>query len=191
MNLPETAVRSIVISSLLAVTAGCGRQRRETTGKAPPPAVVAPNPFDRTKLTVERGVFYQRAGSQIVAELHSPLLTAHPGSAVGQLESVEGYFYQNGKRSLHFRAPLASIDDRRRLVILDKGITAESLLAPSRFSAARVEWRWTVPNGLIATGGVQFQRAATTITAGRMEADVALHRARLLEHPVATVGAPS
>jgi len=168
---------------------GCGG-RREAPKPAPQPTVnkpVAKPPlFSSGVVKVTNGRFSLPSPHGLILDFKTPRGQADVQSQLMRLHDVDGTLYERGKPSIHVRAPLVSVYLSRHVVILESGVTADSLSRSAGFRSDRLEWRWTEQNGLTATGNVQFRQGSAVVRAGRLVADVDLRRAVLTENPVAS-----
>ncbi|MDQ2732132.1 MAG: LPS export ABC transporter periplasmic protein LptC, partial [Armatimonadota bacterium] len=126
------------------------------------------------------------AKGELAWKLRSPQTGLDFGQKMATIKSVEGTLYQGGQPSVRIHAPLATIDSDKKVLQLAQGVKVESVDGLNSFSADRVSWLWQQSSGLEASGHVLFHRGAASVTAGRLQADVSLRTARLLDGPVAT-----
>lgn len=170
---------------LLVVLAGCQPHASHYTLGTGPSAHVKTGPTLPGSVTVNNAAIFEKGKNGLVWELRSPQAAVNTGAEMAELTRVDGTLYENGKAALHVKAPRVMVDRHQHTVMLDEGAEAESLLEPETFHADRMVWNWEQRDGVEAVGHIQFKRGATSITAGRLLADVGLRRARLLDGPVA------
>lgn len=123
---------------------------------------------------------------ELAWKLRSPQTGLDFSQKMATLKTVEGTLYKGGQPSIHFHAPVATVDSDKKVLQLAQGVKVESVDGMQSFSADRVSWQWQQSSGIEASGHVQFHRGAASVTAGRLVADVSLRTARLLDGPVAT-----
>ena len=136
---------------------------------------------------VEGAQVVERTSQGTVWTLRSPQMGIEMPSQVSTVKNVDATLYEAGRPSIRVRSPEAAFDREQGVLELRRGVVAQSLLYPERFTADRIVWRWQERNGLDVSGHVHFEKGATVVTAGRLVADVELKAARLSENPVARV----
>jgi len=196
-----------VLCAALALTAGCARPKPATpakpgpllidgtpksgkpSGKPSPPkdgdtkprpkilvTVNAPNGSDtRRSVTLK---WSEKNGTQMTCSAKSA--DFNEVSQVGTLVDFSAQLYENGKLTASIRAPLATADTAKRIIIASGGVVLTSL---ERATEVRANWiKWNAGSDkVIGNGGVTMKSTNGSVQGAAFVADTALKKLTVLD----------
>lgn len=182
----------------MAFTAGCAREKAAPVSKprslfvdgTPKPAAVPKKadpgrPKIEFKFVTPKGNGAQRSVTLKWAEKDGTQMMCSAKSAdfnevtqVGTLVDFSAQLYENGKLTASVRAPLATADTAKRVIVASGGVVLKSLERATVVKAGWIKW-YAGSDKVVGGGGVSIKSTNGSIDGAAFVADTALKTLRV------------